>query len=212
MISLMRRMLCLVLALLLCLPALAAAEGIGQTYKQFESSYAENIVFINDNTGRMLLPHSLVRDYDSSAKRFYYINSGALWMDMHMDDSGERIASCRVTLTAPADMSYGDVAYTDFATAGYHSYALLMAMDTAATAQERYSVVELINWGIKQHGGTFETTVGDYTVTCTSANGVATIVFECDMLMPRQEEEETTLPEIDITDDAAEEDENSLAG
>ena len=47
----------------------ACAEGIGQSYKAFEASYAENVVFINENTGRMLLPHSLERDYDARGKR-----------------------------------------------------------------------------------------------------------------------------------------------
>lgn len=191
----------------------ACAEGIGCTYKAFEASYAENVVFINENTGRMLLPHSLERDYDDLGKRMYRINRGALAVEMHMDESGERIAQLIVTLTAPAQMSYGDLTYTDFATAGYHSYAILMAMDPAENPVDRYSVVERVNWGIKHTGGMFETSVGDYSLLCRSENGVATLTFDCGILSPQlPEEEEETAPEIDITDPETAEEENSLAG
>ncbi|MBP3645702.1 MAG: hypothetical protein J6K55_04685 [Clostridia bacterium] len=191
----------------------ACAEGIGQSYKEFEASYAENVVFINENTGRMLLPHSLERDYDARGKRMYRINRGALAVEMHMDESGERIASLTVTLAAPAHMSYGDTTYTDFATAGYHSYAILMAMDGSEKPVDRYSLVERLNWGVKQTGGLFETEVGDYAVLCRSENGIATITFSCGMLMPRKvEEEATAAPEIDITDSPEGEEGDSLAG
>ncbi len=190
----------------------AAAEGIGQTYKAFEAAYAENIVFINENTGRMLLPHSLTRDYDQDGKRMYRISRGALSVEMRMDATGERIAELTVTLTAPAQMSYGDVAYVDFATAGYHSYAILMAMDPAATPAQRYSTVEQVNWGIKQHGGTYEMAVGDYTLHCTSENGVATLRFTNDLLMPKPAEEEPPAPGTDIIEEPGEDEENSLAG
>ena len=136
--------------------ASACAEGIGQTYKAFEASYAENVVFINANTGRMLLPHTLQRDYDDHGKRMYRINRGGLAVEMHMDESGERIARLIVSLTAPDNMQYGDTIYSDFATAGYHSYAILMAMDSAQQPADRYSVVERVNQGIKQNGGVFE--------------------------------------------------------
>ena len=202
-----------ILVMMALLLSSACAEGIGQTYKAFEASYAENIVFINQNTGRMLLPHSLERDYDDMGKRMYRINRGALALEMHMDESGERIARLIVTLTAPANMSYGDLTYTDFATAGYHSYAILMAMDTSEDLLDRYSVVERVNWGVKHTGGLFETEVGDYAVLCKSENGVATITFTCGILTPEKNKEtDTTAPEIDITSPDDAEEENSLAG
>ncbi len=207
----MRRLFALFFAMMLfCATAMAA--GVGQTYKDFEASYAENIVFINQNTGRMLLPHTLNRDYDQHGKRMYRINRGALSMEMHMDESGERIAQLTVTLIAPAQMQHGDATYMDFATAGYHSYALLMAMDTSATVGERYSVVEQVNWGIKQHGGAYETSVGDYTLTCKSENGVATLHFTNDLLLPKPSEQEAAAPEIDITQETDDDEGNSLAG
>lgn len=210
----MRKTLCLVLTAVLALCALCAhADGVGQTYKAFEASYAENIVFINENTGRMLLPHNLTKDYDSRARRFYRIQSGALSMEMHMDDSGERIATCLITLTAPAGMTYGDAQYRDFATAGYHSYALIMAMSDAATVADRYGLVEQVNWGIKQYGGAFDTECGDYRLTCKSENGVATMLFENALLVPQTPEPAEPAPEMDIIDeDVPEEEGDSLAG
>lgn len=200
--------------IIILLPTMAgAASGIGQSYKAFEASYAENIVFINENTGRMLLPHSLTRDYDAAGKRMYRINRGALAVEMHMDESGERIASLLITLAAPQNMSYGDPTYTDFATAGYHSYALMMAMSLAEDAKDRYAVVEEANWGVKQMGGTYEMQVGDYTLSCKSENGVAQLHFVSSILSPQKtEEEETHAPEMNILDFIETEEDDSLAG
>ena len=200
--------------IVILLPTMAgAASGIGQSYKAFEASYAENIVFINENTGRMLLPHSLTRDYDAAGKRMYRINRGALAVEMHMDESGERIASLLITLAAPQNMSYGDPTYTDFATAGYHSYALMMAMSLAEDAKDRYAVVEEANWGVKQMGGTYEMQVGDYTLSCKSEGGVATLEFVCSLFLPeRSEKEEPSAPEIDISDPEEDSEGDSLAG
>lgn len=191
----------------------ACAEGIGRTYKAFEASYAENIVFINENTGRMLLPHTLQRDYDDHGKRMYRINRGGLAVEMHMDESGERIARLIVTLTAPENMQYGDTIYSDFATAGYHSYAILMAMDSSEQPVDRYSVVERVNWGVKHTGGLFETDVGDYSLVCRSEGNTATLTLTSAILQPeRPEEEEITAPEIDILEPEESEEEDSLAG
>ena len=191
----------------------ACAEGIGQTYKAFEASYAENVVFINANTGRMLLPHTLQRDYDDHGKRMYRINRGGLAVEMHMDESGERIARLIVSLTAPDNMQYGDTIYSDFATAGYHSYAILMAMDSAQQPVDRYSVVERVNQGIKQNGGVFETSVGDYELVCRSEGNTATLTFASSILLPQfPEKEEKTVPEIDILDSGEPEEGDSLAG
>ena len=208
----MKKLFAFVLVLGLLLSA-ACAEGIGQTYKAFEASYAENIVFINENTGRMLLPHTLQRDYDDRGKRMYRINRGGLAVEMHMDESGERIARLIVTLTAPENMQYGDTIYSDFATAGYHSYAILMAMDSAQQPVDRYSVVERVNWGIKHTGGLFETDVGDYALVCRSEGNTATLTFTSSILLPdHPEEEEIMAPEIDILDSEEPEEGDSLAG
>ena len=181
----MRKLMGLILALAMLL-GVAGAEDFGRSYREFNALYAENIVFINSNTGRHLLPHTPVREYDSQSRRLYRISGGALNTVIYLDDLDQQIASCQITLTAPANMRYGDATYNNFTTAGYHSYAILMAMDPGATAAERYQLVEKINQGLAANGGSFETQVGDYRVTCTSQNGVAVMLFENELLMPHE--------------------------
>lgn len=122
----MRRLL---IALLLCaLITPAAADDFGQSYDLFETYYAESVDFINDNTGRHLLPHTAQRDFDKLGNRYYIYQGGALRAEVYLDDLASQVARCLITLAAPANMQYGDSLYRDFTTAGYHSYALLMAI------------------------------------------------------------------------------------
>lgn len=211
----MRKWMGLMLTLCLLLSA-AAAEDIGQSYRSFTALYAENIVFINENTGRHLLPHTAAREYDSQSRRLYRISGGALDAVIYLDDYDEQIASCQITLTAPANMRYGDSTYNDFTTAGYHSYALIMSMSAAETAQERYALVTQINEGLAANGGAFQTQVGDYRVTCTSADAQAVILFENELLLPHEaltpDEEDEGKPEEDGSDSDAEAEEDAFLG
>lgn len=190
----------------------AAAEDIGRSYRSFTALYAENIVFINENTGRHLLPHTASREYDSQSRRLYRFSGGALDAVLYLDDYDEQIASCQITLTAPTNMRYGDSTYNDFTTAGYHSYALIMAMSTAETAQERYALVTQINEGLAANSGSFQLQTGDYRVTCTRTDTQAVILFENELLLPREtivphEEEDAENPaEPDGSDVEDEED------
>lgn len=204
----MRKFFCLVLAV--CLAALPAlADDFGRSYRTFEALYAENIRFINDNTGRHLLPHSTTRDYDAQGKRIYRIESGALSMEIHLDDMAEQIASCRITLTAPANMKHGDSQHYDFTTAGYHSYALMMAMDDGATAYDRYALVTEVNAGLAaSSAGLYETQVGDYVLKCDRANGIATLLFENQLLLSSLE---PIVPDEE-SDEVPEEEEDAFLG
>jgi len=198
----MRRFACLVTALCL-LASCAISDDFGRSYKTFETLYAENVRFINENTGRHLLPHATARDYDSEGKRLYRIESGALSVEIHLDDMAEQIASCRITLSAPANMKYGDPQHYDFTTSGYHSYALMMAMHEGATPAERYELVSEVNAGLAaSSAGLYETQVGDYRLKCNSANGVATLLFENELLLSSLEpmvpaEDDTEEPEAE---------------
>ena len=192
---------CLTILLAFCLSA--AAAGVGLTYDEFVECYTENVLFINANTGRHLLPHTLQRDYDADAKRFYHVQSGALSMEMHMEESGTQIASCTITLTAPDGMSYGDALYNDFTTSGYHSYAMLMALSPASTPAERYALVEEVNTGLAQNEGSYETYAGDYRLTCTNAGNTVTLLLENELFIRTFAEEEpgeTAQPEVEIVD------------
>lgn len=196
----MMRKLLSILMLLCLLSGMAAAEDLGRSYEDFEALYADSILFINANTGRHLLPHTPSRDYDSNGKRLYRIQSGALDVEIHLDDQAQQIASCRIILTAPANMKYESAQHRDFTTSGYHSYALMMAMAEGAAAYDRYALVTEVNAGLAASAdGLYETYAGDYRLTCTRTDGVATLLFENQLLM---EEEEILIP--DRTDEAEE--------
>ena len=191
-------------AMLLVLCALsgaAAADDFGQSYDRFLDQYAENIKFINANTSRHLLPLDFKGDFDSLGERIYVLSSGALEVEIKLDDLASQIARCQITLTAPSGMTYGDSRHNEFTVSGYHSYALLMAMSKAETAFDRYALVEEVNNGLAANAGAYETQVGDYVLTCTSQDGVATMLFENELLMVNGlEETEEEAPTIEITE------------
>lgn len=189
----------LALTLLLCvLTGVSAADDFGQSYERFQTLYAENVDFINQNTGRHLLPQSFSGAFDGEGDRIYVLSSGALDVEIKLDDLAEQIAYCRITLTAPSGMSFGDSAHHDFTTSGYHSYALLMAMSKAQTAVERYALVEEVNTGLAANAGAYETQVGDYSLRCTSQNGAAVMLFENELLMSTGMETTEEAPVIEI--------------
>jgi len=198
------RKLIAILMLLCALTGAAAADDFGQSYDLFQSLYAENVSFINQNTGRHLLPHSLTATFDAEGQRIYVIASGALYAEIYLDDLSSQIASCRITLTAPAGMQYGDSQHNDFTISGYHSYALLMAMHDSQDPVARYALVEEVNAGLASGSGQYSTQVGDYRLTCQSADGVAAMLFENDLLLgkpieePAGEGDEEGVPSIEI--------------
>jgi len=194
------RKLIAILMLLCALTGAAAADDFGQNYDLFQTLYAENVSFINQNTGRHLLPHSLTASFDAEGQRIYVIASGALYAEIYLDDLSSQIASCRITLQAPQNMRYGDSKHADFTVSGYHSYALIMAMHSAKTAAERYRLVEEINAGLAANGGAYQAQVGDYRLTCTSEGGAATMLFENELLMVHTiEPEDGNAPTVEIT-------------
>lgn len=168
------------LLLLLCLARPAAASISGRGYEDFEACYADNLSFINDNTGRHLLPLVLAKG-DANADgghRMYQLIGDVLSVSIRLDQTNEIIERCQIVLTAPAGMSYGTAEYNDFATSGYHSYALLMAMHTAADPAVRYGLVTAVNEGLAAGEGSYSTQVGVYSLQCTQEGNVATITFE----------------------------------
>ena len=196
----MRKLFALIL-LLCALTGAAAADDFGQSYDLFQTLYAENVDFINDTTGRHLLPLTFTGAFDEEGERIFVLASGALYAQIKLDDLAEQIAYCQIMLSAPAGMSYGDSLHNDFITSGYHSYALLMAMSKAETAFDRYALVEEVNNGLADNAGAYETQVGDYVLTCTSQDGVATMLFENELLMGTGlEETEEEAPTIEITE------------
>ncbi len=193
----MKKALCAFLACLL-LPALALAEP-GRGYEAFEAAYAENIEFLNVNTSRHMLPYTPTRDYDPDGSVVHRIQMGALDVAIRLED--ECIGTLRLTLTAPEGMAYGDRAYNDFEISGYQSYAVVMAMSDAATPYERYALVESVNQALGA-SESYQTSVGDYRLTCTREGTSVTLLFENELLT----DSDPVLP------DDLDEEEESLAG
>lgn len=165
-------------AALCCLCAAAGAqEEAGQFFDTFVNNYNADVEFINDNTGRHLLPLLFTATLEGG-KPVYRASGGSLNAEVRVDVTGELIERCRIELTAPMGMTYGSEAYRDFTTSGYQSYAMLMAMDKSPESLERYALVERVNAGLAATSeGQYFAKVGAYDLTCTSRNSVATLEF-----------------------------------
>ena len=173
----MRRLIpLLILLCLLVVPARADISGI--TYDDFQSSYSENINFINDNASRHLLPLIPVKTTSDlgDGRTYYDIDGDVLSLHIRVDMIGF-VESCTVILTAPANMEYGNNVHRDFTTSGYQSYAMLMAMDASATAADRYQLVEQVEAGLQQGNGVYECMLDVYQLKATSSGGTVTIEF-----------------------------------
>lgn len=199
----MRKLLACLLVLL-TLAGAAAADDYAQSYDLFQTYYADNLDFISLNTGKHLMPLSFKGEFNARGERIYVLESGALYVQIKLDDEASHIASCQVTLTAPSGMQHGDQQYKDFTISGYHSYAFVMAMHPAADAYTRYQLVEELNAAFSQ-GSSYQTEVGDYVLMCTSQNGAVTMLFENALLLgrpveeaPAEAEEEGAAPSIEI--------------
>lgn len=171
-----------IFAALLCLSSWAAAlSESGVFYDTFVNNYSENITFINDNTGRRLLP-LIFNEGKQNGRSVNSVLSGALSAELVLDDSGKLIEECRIVLAAPVGLSYGTSAYEDFTTSGYHSYALLMAMDASLQPADRYALVTRVNDGLAATSeGQFFAQVGAYSLSCTREDGTATLAFTLGM-------------------------------
>lgn len=211
----MRKLLiCCLLLSLACLPYAQAATISGRGYKDFEASYADNLNFINENTGRHLLPLVLAKGEANAdgGHRKYELLGDVLRVNIRLDQSNQIIETCEIVLTAPAGMSYGTSEYNDFVTSGYHSYALLMAMHTAADPAVRYGLVTAVNDGLLAGEGAYTTQVGVYALTCARTDNVATLNFENTLAMTPEPEAVPDGAEDMPEDEGGSEEDGSMAG
>ena len=176
----MKRMLSFTLALVLLLPACALALT-GQNYQTFSEYYKANVTFINENDNRHLLPMVLSQrnSTENNGRVFYDLYGDVLTVTVSTDASGV-IEECEIRLTAPSGMEYGTSVYNDFAISGYHSYALLMAMDTNTDPAERYALVTDVVQGMKAGEGNYTRQLGVYTLQCTRQDNMAVLNFKND--------------------------------
>lgn len=161
-----RRLFFAALLILLWLPVGALALT-GQNISTFLTYYKEDVSFINSNTGRHLLPVELdTLDLNDNGREQYQSYSDALHVTISADAAGI-IESCEIRLLLPEGMVYGNSLHRDFITAGYHSYAFIMAMHVAADPSSRYLLVEEISKALDDNFGFYERQLGAYTITCT---------------------------------------------
>lgn len=162
----MKRLICLAaLWAVMGLPLAAQAEETVSTYEQFSQRYAENLSFINQNVGGYLLPLTFTQEWDEQGRLVYQAGNEMLSASVRLDGAATNVEQCQITLTAPLDMAYGDSQYELFEEAGYHSYALLMAMSAQAEPASRYALVESVNDGLAL-SDTYTQTLDAYTLTC----------------------------------------------
>lgn len=188
--------LCVLAALLMLAAPGARAAANGRSYDDFVNSYAENLSFINQNTGRHLLPLVLARGSSDAdgGHRIYQIPGDVLTASVRLDATNDTIESCRIVLTSPQGMTYGGSLYNDFVISGYHSYALLMAMHPDSDPLKRYELVEAVNAGLGGEETTFQTQVGLYRLTCTRVDTAATLLFENTLTLSPEDAPETGEP------------------
>ncbi|MCE5343838.1 MAG: hypothetical protein LLF96_09720 [Eubacteriales bacterium] len=173
----MKRILIPLLVLLLLMPACAFALT-GQSYAVFDSYYQEDVAFINKNDNRYLLPMVLSRSSGNGddGRSYYELIGDVLTVTVTVDITGV-IEACEIRLTAPANMTYGDSVYNDFAISGYHSYAYLMAMDAGTDPAVRYALVTDVVEGLKNNDGVYTRQLGVYTLACTRSGDAAVLSF-----------------------------------
>ena len=84
---------CCLLLILTCLPAGMAATISGRRYEDFELCYADNLDFINQNTGRHLLPLVLAKGEANAdgGHRMYELLGDVLRVTIRLDQSNQII-------------------------------------------------------------------------------------------------------------------------
>ncbi len=197
---------CFVLLLLFCMLCAAAAQAVGANgmpLSTFALNYEEDVYLINNNTGRHLLPLRIAQESvseDTRQIRFSIIGD-TLTLSGTTDIEGRVVNTCVITLTLPADYGSNKLSQSDYEISGYHCYALLMAMDGAGTAADRYALVEQTELALRDalaDGQTsFSFTVGLYTLTGERTDTSMKLIFENNTLRP------TATPEPEPTPDAA---------
>ena len=173
----MKRITAVLLALILLLPACAFALT-GQTYATFSDNYKTDITFINDNTNRHLLPMVLSqRSSQQNDGLVYYDLVGEVLNVLVVVDNTDVIEECEIRLTQPVNMTYGDAVHKEFEISGYHSYALLMAMDSHSEHADRYALVTDVETNIKAGTMPYTRQLGAYTLTCTRVDNTMVLNF-----------------------------------
>lgn len=197
-----------VAALCVWLPA-AALALTGQSITTFETYYSEDLAYINENTGRHMLPIELgTQPLDDTGRMQYFSYSDALHVTIAADPAGV-IESCEIRLLLPEGAAEGNSLYLSFVAANYHCLALLMAMHVSTDAAGRYLLAEEIGKGLEDNHGAYERRFGSYDISSVKVVGEgAVFTFTNSGLTPAATEppaeggEPTPVPQEDTDEDA----------
>ena len=157
------------LCLLVCLPAGALALT-GQNISTFQAYYKENVTFLNENTGRHMLPVALETLELDNGRTQYSSYSDTLHVTIQADTDGT-IETCEIRLLVPQGAQPGNSLYLDYVTANYHSLAFIMAMHVSETPESRYLLVDEIRKALSDNHGAYERQLNSYTISCVSVVG-----------------------------------------
>jgi hypothetical protein len=156
--------------LLWWLPAGALALT-GQSVSTFETYYKDDITYLNDASGRHMLPKDLTAlDLGDNGRTQYSYSDNVLQVTVAADAAGI-IESCEIRLLYPEGAAEGNSLYLDFVTANYHSLAFLMAMHVSSEVSSRFLLVQEIATAMEQNSGTYDRQLGSYSVSCIKVTG-----------------------------------------
>ncbi|NLO85738.1 MAG: hypothetical protein GX096_09975 [Clostridiales bacterium] len=166
------------LMIIFAMPACADA-AVGQSYHIFESSYADNLIFINENDNHLLIPKEITKRKSTmkDGKYYYEFSGDILSLSICTGSQGDTIETCEITLVAPDGMEYGTAVYNEFSNMGFQSYALLMAMHTSSDVYQRYQLVEAVVQGMAAGDGYFVCQTGAYNLTCIRNEDTVSLSF-----------------------------------
>lgn len=145
-------------------------------YQQLLNTYADSIVFINNNTDRSLIPLVFSSGETENELRVYRIYGDVLSATVKTKGTSRGVVWFQITLTAPSGMVHGNQLYRDFEASGYHSYALLMSLVPADDPTVRLKLVSNVNQGLST-SNTYEERVGDYKLLCERVDNRVTMTF-----------------------------------
>jgi hypothetical protein len=184
------------LLLLLWLPAGALALT-GQTISTFKTYYKDDIFYLNESTGRHMLPKELNElKLDDSGRTKYFYYDDTLHVTIVADPSGI-IETCEIRLLYPENAAEGNSLYLDFVAANYHSLAFVMAMHVSSEAESRYLLVDEIATKLAENYGAYDRQLGSYSISCISVVGEGAVFqFTNHGLAPA----ETAKPDGETTD------------
>jgi len=181
-------------ALLLCWLPAGALALTGQSVSTLQTYYKEDITYLNDLTGRHLLPKDLTElNLNDNGRTQYSYYDSVLQVTIAADATGI-IESCEIRLLYPEGAAEGNSLYLDYATASYHSLAFIMAMHVSSEVSSRFLLVQEIASAMEENNGTYDRQLGSYSVSCIKVVGEGAVFTFTNNGLKTTQTEETAEP------------------